>query len=163
MPQLQQDHMKTLVTIFSKVMANLAFMFTNEDQVDPPIERSWLQTTISYHGLVSGTLRFRCSKEFSRLLAANLLGVDVEDSKAESGAEDAVKEFMNILCGQYITEYHGVDAICNLTIPYIQEMDEAPHFAPDENPETASFSVENHMVQLSYQRLDEDTNPQDDS
>jgi CheY-specific phosphatase CheX len=140
----------TLTAIFSEVLANLAFMFTDEDQAAACAEDTWLETVISYEGSANGTLRFRCTRSFSFLLAANLLGVDPSDDVPNTTADDAVREFMNIVCGQFVTAVHGTQEVFNLTIPRIKELSETPDISDDNSPDSSALSVEGRLVQLSY-------------
>ena len=151
---MQEQKTATLMTIFSDVLANLAFMFSDESDTDTQAGDLWLETTIGYYevgdGGISGKLYLLCPREFSILLAANLLGVNPEDDDAGQAAEDAVKEFMNIVCGQLVTALHGTEDVFNLTIPKLKELPETPDFTDTDNPEIAVLSVEGHRVQLSY-------------
>ena len=140
----------TLTTVFSDVLGNLAFMFTDEDQVDSSPAATWLETTISYHGPATGTLRLQCTSEFGILLAANLRGIEPEDDDAESKAQDAVKEFMNIVCGQFITEMHGNEHVFDLAIPQSRELTETSDFISDDDSLVSTLTVEGHCVQLAY-------------
>lgn len=175
----------TLTTIFSDVLANLAFMFTDEERPEPSTGDLWLETTITYSGQRSaindrqsaewvregnlapaaqsapsrresapsrdreGTLRFRCSSDFSILLAANLLGIDPQDEDAEAKAKDAVKEFMNIICGQLVTAIHGSNEVFDLTIPQIRELPEAPNLGASDDSESSTLCVDGHVIQLA--------------
>ena len=147
---MQKQKNATLKTIFSEVLADLAFMFTDNEDIEPSPDDVWLEATISYDGSVSGTLRFHCTGTFSVLLAANLLGTSPDDENAESNANDAVKEFMNIVCGQFITATHGTQDIFNVTIPQIIEIEGPPDLFADDVSESSTFSVDGHQVQLSY-------------
>jgi CheY-specific phosphatase CheX len=147
---MQQQKSPTLTTIFSEVLANLAFMFTDEEQVGAGSEESWLETAISYRGPLVGTLQFRCTTGFSVLLAANLLGIDSQEQEAEDKARDAVKEFMNIVCGQLVTVLYGADAVFNLTIPEVTELPEPPELEPGDSTNSSTLSVDGFMVQLVH-------------
>jgi len=146
----------TLTTIFSEVLANLAFMFTDEETAEPSAGDLWLETTIRYDGTTKGTLAFRCTREFSILLAANLLGIDPRDIHAESQADDAVKEFMNIVCGQFVTASYGSNDVFNLSIPKIRELPETPDFSQDDGITTSTLSADDHRVQLAHETIDDD-------
>lgn len=150
---MQQLKPATLATIFSEVLANLAFMFTEEEVGDQASGDVWLETEISYHGPVAGKLVFRCPRGFAVQLASNLLGCDGPDPQAEAGAEDAVKEFMNILCGQFVTAVHGTSDIFNLTIPEIGAMLEMPDTTAADSPVLSTLCVGGQRVQLSYEAL----------
>lgn len=147
---MQDQKTATLATIFSEVLANLAFMFTDEDPADPPVGDLWFETTIAYSGPVAGTLRLWCTRDFSTRLAANLLGTDPDDPGIEQSASDAVKEFMNIVCGQFVTASHGTEEVFSLTIPRIVELCETPDLKAGEEVETTVISVDGQFVQLSH-------------
>ncbi len=147
---MQDQEALTLNTIFSEVLQNFAFMFHDEEDVETSPGDVWLEAVIRYRGPQEGTLRLRCTRDFALLLAANLLGTDPESADAPERAGDAAKEFMNILCGQYVTARHGVEDVFDLTIPEIKELTETPDFTPAPNEEAATFSVQGHRVQVLY-------------
>ena len=148
----QDQKTATLTTIFSEVLANLAFMFSeDEEDIIPSAGDVWLETEIGYRGPQSGTLRFWCAREFSVRLAANLLGIDPDDDDAESQAVDAVKEFMNIVCGQLITAIHGTEVVFDLTIPALRELSETPRFSEDGGPHSSTLFVEGQRLLLCYE------------
>ena len=141
--------MTTLTKIFSDVLSDLAFMFRDDEQGEWPDGGLWLETTISYDGTASGTLRLRCTRQFSLVLAANLLGTDPQEDIAESAADDAVKEFMNVVCGQFVTAVHGTQEVFHLTIPEIIVMNDPP--PPDDDEyESSILAVEGEVLLLTY-------------
>ena len=148
----QDQKTATLTTIFSEVLANLAFMFSDDEKLPAPTAADvWLETEISYHGPQSGTLRFWCTREFSVTLAANLLGINPDDDDAGDDANDAAKEFMNIVCGQLITAIHGTEAVFDLTLPTLRELPETPQFSDDGGPHSATLFVEGQRLHLRYE------------
>lgn len=153
---MQEQKTATLTTIFSEVLASLAFMFTDEDMVEPSPGELWLETTVTYQGPSAGTLRLRCTSEFSILLAANLLGIDPQDEQARDQARDAIGEFMNIVCGQLVTAVHGTDDVFNLSIPKTCQLSEMPELTLDDSEESTTLCVDGHLVQLSYLTQEED-------
>lgn len=146
-----QTKTATLKAIFSDVLANLAFMFTDEDIIEPDPGHVWLETTITYQGPKEGTLRFRCPRDFASLLAANLLGIDPEDQDAATQCEDAVKEFMNIVCGQLVTALHGEDDVYNLSIPRTVELYETPDLSDDGGVNMYTVSIDGKPIQMIYE------------
>lgn len=150
---MQNQKTTTLTTIFSDVLANLAFMFNDDEPSEPAGGEVWMETTISYHGSESGSLRLSCPTEFAALLAANLLGIDPQDRDAETKAEDAVKEFMNIVCGQLITTWYGSEQVFDLTIPQTRMLMETPNFSASVEADTTHLSVEGHQVLLVHTPL----------
>ena len=148
---MPQQKSATMMEIFSEVLANLAFMFSEEEPVDVPAGAVWLETTISYQGPCCGHLTLWCTRDFATLLAANLLGIDPDEQDSQADAEDAVKEFMNIVCGQLVTALHGTEDVHNLTIPVIRELPEQPDLHNGDDTDSSTVAIEEHLVRLNYQ------------
>ncbi len=151
---MQDQKTTTLTTVLSEVLANLAFMFTDDGEFDPAAGERWLETAIGYKGSVSGSLRLTCTATFAAQLAANLLGVESSAETIEQESIDAVKEFMNVVCGQYVTTAYGIEDVFNLTIPEVFERSTAPEF---DDPEEASedvvlLSVDGLWMELRHTR-----------
>ena len=138
----------TPATIFSEVLANLAFMFTDEDIPAPAPGDPWIETIIEYRGSVCGTLTFLCTRGFARLLAANLLAIDPQDPAADTKAEDAAREFMNIVCGQLVTTLHGAERMFDLSIPRSTPLESPPDLKAFSDSDGCTLSVEGFPVQL---------------
>jgi CheY-specific phosphatase CheX len=130
-------------------------MFPDYDDAEVSPKDVWLETEIGYAGPARGTLRFHCNRDFTMLLAANLLGIDPEAVDSPAKADDATKEFVNIVCGQFITALHGTEEVFDLSIPRIRELAETPDFTtsealPSNNVQSASFSVQEHRMQVLH-------------
>ena len=147
----QQHKIATLATTFSEVLADLAFMFSEDDQSDVDPAGAWLETKIGYSGSECGNLRFRCPAEFCTHLAANLLGVDPSDDTAESQSRDAVKEFMNVVCGHFVTSMYGTEEVFDLTIPETASLSDPPDLSINDGERIATITVEGFPVQLEYE------------
>lgn len=147
---MQDQTTETLTTIFSEVLADLAFMFTDQEPRDMTPGGEWLETTIGYAGCNTGVLRLRCTRVFAIQLAANLLGLDPDDVETEHSAKDAVKEFVNVVCGQFITAAYGTEEVFDLTIPQVVELPEAPDLRSVDGTEESVLSADGQFVQLAH-------------
>ncbi|UCG17278.1 MAG: chemotaxis protein CheX [Phycisphaerales bacterium] len=152
---MQEQKTASLAAVVSEVLQNLAFMFTDFYDAEVSSKDIWLETEIGYTGPARGTLRFHCNREFTTLLAANLLGTDPESVDSPAKANDAAKEFVNILCGQLITALHGTEDVFDLTIPRLRELPETPDFTASGDPQSdnvqsASFSVQGHRMHVLH-------------
>ncbi len=110
-----------LAVVISDVLSELAFLLQDDEPSAVPGDADWLEASVEYRGAVSGRLTCWCTREFAVLVAANVLGLDVRDSDAASSAEDALCEFMNIVCGQLVTAWYGKQQLFSLSIPRVQE------------------------------------------
>ncbi len=140
----------TLREIFSETLANLAFMFTDDDIPFDPADEAWFETSIRYNGPRAGELRLLCDRAFMTSLAGNLLGIEPDDPEADVKGVDAVKELMNILCGQLVTDFHGSDAVFNLSIPECTQLDDPPDLAQPDTVDAFTLSVGGSRTRLAH-------------
>ena len=146
---MTQTKTATLREIFSDTLANLAFMFVDDEPTSPGPNEDWFQITIRYKGPRSGRLGLICPRSFTTALAANLLGVNPEDRQANTKAIDAVKELMNILCGQLVTQVYGSDVLFNLSIPRCRLLDEPPCLDGPDDDNACTLSIDGSPVRLT--------------
>jgi hypothetical protein len=125
----------SLAAVVTDVLGDLAFMVSDGEPAEMPHGAVWLQCEVSYEGPVHGTLCCWCTRDFAIQLAANLLGIEVDEGDAQAAAEDAVREFMNVLCGQLLTAWYGKQAVFAVTIPVVRECAE-PQRYPGGNDES---------------------------
>jgi hypothetical protein len=143
----------TLRETFSDILANLAFMFSDDEVPAVLAGESWYETAIRYDGPRHGRLRLWCPQSFMTRLAANLLGVDPQEPETDVKGIDAVKELMNILCGQLVTEFHGGDAIFNLSIPECHRLEAAPRLGGPDDDDAFTLAVNGSGVRLVHTLL----------
>lgn len=117
---------RDLGNLVSDVLGDLAFMVTDAARDDDLTCSPWLAGEVKYRGPVNGSVHCWCSRSFGAQLAANLLGVEPGTPDAQLAAEDALRELLNVLCGQLVTRWHGTDAVFNLSIPTTHETNQSP-------------------------------------
>lgn len=93
--------------------------------------------TIKFKGEKSGSCRAVCQEAFAQTLARNLLGLD--DAVENSQTEDALKEMVNVLAGNLLTENYGDTKVFELSTPIVAKV--------------ASTEVESLLENESYQYL----------
>lgn len=140
----------SVAAILSEILADLAFMFPDQNEPIGATGGEWIETSIGYEGPVGGQLRFRCTRTFSVILASNLLGLDRNDGDVERKAEDAVKELMNVVCGHVVTTLHGTDAVFNLSIPEVTPLGPAYDWEHEANEADSTLHIEGFTVQLFH-------------
>jgi hypothetical protein len=117
-------------------------MVTDDVPGTAPAATEWLQGEVRYLGRHEGTLRCWCTRTFATRLAANLLGIEPDEATAQGSALDAVREFLNVLCGQLVTRWHGTTDIYNLSIPQVQPASGAPPNLEGAGPRVCRLSIE---------------------
>lgn len=118
-----------LATVASDVLGDLAFMVADDERVHYPDNAVWLEGRVQYHGPHSGELTCWSTRALANQLSQNLLGLMAADVSPDAGV-DAVREFMNVLCGQLVTRWYGAGPVFDLSIPVVTPI-EAPPLGDD--------------------------------
>jgi len=108
-----------LALVAARVFEDAAFVFTDRPaEGDLPAEGMWEAggAAVSFTGTPSGTLHLWAADGFARAAAANMLGLDEAAGPVDSGA-DALRELLNIIAGNLLTELYGTEPLFNLGIP----------------------------------------------
>jgi len=132
----------------------MAFIFVAEPDENSPPPQYTLQARIAYKGPRRGTLQLRCDGRFAAVLAGNLLGVDAADAAAEQQRLDALKELMNVVCGNLVTALYGTEALFELTLPEVTPLLPGEPPGPFKADDVYVFVAEDHVVELAH-RTDE--------
>lgn len=137
-----------LGALAATVLGDLAFMVADIEKHELPVGTVWLRGEVRYIGPVQGRLCCWCTREFATRLAANLLGIEPGSSDAQVRADDALRELLNVLCGQLVTSWYGAGPVFNLTIPVVEESLTPPASAG--TPQTCCFTVEDEPFVLAH-------------
>jgi chemotaxis protein CheY-P-specific phosphatase CheC len=112
-----------LENILSRVavmtLEQLAFIFAfPEDEGNEIQQDSAVAVSIAFRGPSSGFLLLTVSKQILPELTANILGVDEEETTSDE-QHDALKETINIICGNLLPDIFGKQVIFNIDSPKI--------------------------------------------
>jgi chemotaxis protein CheY-P-specific phosphatase CheC len=72
-----------------------------------------------FYGHSSGELHLRVSSVVIDQLVENMLGESVEGEEADAKRKDALKEILNMICGNFLTTWAGEDPVYELSPPEI--------------------------------------------
>jgi CheY-specific phosphatase CheX len=115
---LSDDRRETILSVIGSVLEDAAFIFT--EAIDPAAgsEPAAIEgVTLSFSGERSGVFRLWAEEGFLKLLAANMLGIEENDADARERRADALREIINIITGNVLTELFGTVAVFELGIP----------------------------------------------
>lgn len=123
-PHARPGQREQLSRIFSQVLEQFAFMFSDAAARDDivPAGDAFLQAKMTFTGAISGSLSLTVPATLGPQIAANVLGADREDQVAPSDGEDAIKELLNMTCGQLLTAIAGEKPVFELTVPAISRL-----------------------------------------
>ena len=118
---MTQEHSDLLREIAGETLEQLAFIFSYPDDMDP--EAIWEKATIgcrvAFNGPKQGELLLNISTAALPELASNMLGLDEDDMPPEDQQQDALREALNVICGNLLPRIGGVDAVFDIQSPEI--------------------------------------------
>jgi chemotaxis protein CheY-P-specific phosphatase CheC len=150
------DDQTLLATVFSQVAENLAFMFidTPEDEDFDLGVTKFVRASMRFHGPFAGRLAIAVPEAMCPEIAANVLGLDPGDELVTNQPYDALKELLNVTCGNLLTAVAGDDPVFDLTVPEVEPLNRDAWDAFKEEAGVVSFVVEDKPVLLRFDRED---------
>lgn len=151
---MPNEHAETIRNVFCDVLEKMAFMFgelAEEDEMPPSVE-SAVEASMTFSGPFKGGLALAVPAKMCPELAANILGIDPDEEGAVEKAHDALKEVLNVICGNVLTEMAGVDPVFDLSVPEINELDAAAWKALQNDAATVAFLVDDYPTLLRLNR-----------
>ena len=147
---MPNEHSEILQEVFCDVVEKLAFMFGEVAEKDdmPPVEGESIQARMAFTGPMSGSLLVAAPVEMCPVIAANVLGMEPDDENVQTRATDALKELLNVICGNALTAIAGEDPIFDLTVPEASLLSSESWAQLLDDPETLTFIVEDQPVLL---------------
>ena len=114
------------VEAISNVLENMAFIFTEELPAEEMSIKpgEFLAAEMTFNGPNRGRVSLLVQYPFCTVLAVNMLGTD-ESEVTEAKAFDALKEVLNMACGQFLTSRFGSEPVFDLTVPEIRNVEAA--------------------------------------
>uniref|UniRef100_A0A7C4MR39 Chemotaxis phosphatase CheX-like domain-containing protein n=1 Tax=Desulfatirhabdium butyrativorans TaxID=340467 RepID=A0A7C4MR39_9BACT len=108
----------TLMEVASEMLESLAFMFSTPDTTDfdPPESDAFRIVTVEFDGPFSGALVLMAAEETLPELTASMLGVEETEISSEQ-KEDALKETLNVVCGNLLPRIAGKEAVFDIARP----------------------------------------------
>ena len=108
-----------LFTVAEGVISKLAFMFALEDdEINIQDNGPEIFTMVNFKGPFSGKLIMSVSEKILPEIAANMLGVEENETGIEE-QYDAIKELINVICGNLLPEIAGKKTIFKVGTPKI--------------------------------------------
>jgi len=111
--------------VFSKVAEEFAFMFAEEmENPGEVVCDKLIKASMKFSGPFKGEIIMIAPIELCLNMVNNVLGVEPsEDEGLNVDPKEALCEFINIFCGNLLTEIGGEDAIFDLYPPESEEIE----------------------------------------
>ncbi len=148
---------KIMKRVIIETLEQLAYVFSSpEDEMDLLTPDS-MAVTVDFSGPFSGQLTMKTTTLVVLELTANMLGIDEEEITLEQQS-DALKETVNILCGNLLPAIAGDQDIFNINAPKIIDSEEIEE--PEKAFSKAYLSIDDEMC-VVYLFVDGDMNAKD--
>jgi len=98
-----------LSDVARKAMESLAFLIEIPD--DAPSQQPSVAAMIRFSGPFEGALFIQVSPGMLHLVAVNMLGMMDDEEISAQCRQDAFKELLNVICGNFLPEYVGNEAV----------------------------------------------------
>lgn len=152
-----EDAKETFGQNVCQVLEQMAFMFADhcdpEDLSEEPGD--CLLVEMNYLGPHQGTVMVATQTIFGKELGSNMLGVDLEEM-TDAMVGDALKELLNMSCGQFLTAYFGNEPVFDLTVPEITPIDKEQWKELAISPESSLYEVDDYQLVISVKTRGDD-------
>lgn len=124
----------SLGKVVSDSLEKLAFMFFASDAFREPILfQDAVTAEVSFAGVFSGSLVMVITESALNELAENMLGIDSEEVE-QNHLYDALKETVNIICGNWLPIEGGDEAVFHIGTPRVLSPSEAAAVLTGQSP-----------------------------
>ena len=114
---MSENLRETIIDSFTDVIEKMAFMFVEEAEDDEKEADGALKAEMQFSGAYGGSVIIAVSHETANELASNVLGVDPDDENIEELRNDALRELLNVTCGNLLTAHYGEEPVFDLSVP----------------------------------------------
>ena len=109
---------KILAHVAVETFEGLAFMFGfPEDEDTGGSGDAMVVTQVSFRGPFSGRLVMAVSVQVAQELTENMLGIDDGEEISSDDQADALKETINVICGNLLPAIGGKEAVFDIDAP----------------------------------------------
>ncbi|MBW1900193.1 MAG: chemotaxis protein CheX [Deltaproteobacteria bacterium] len=107
-----------LTTVSIETLKHLAFIFLSPEEENNGLMSDSMAVGISFSGPFSGSLVLKMSPVIVLEQTSNMLGID-EDRVTTEQQYDAMKETINVICGNLLPAISGNQVIFHIDVPEI--------------------------------------------
>lgn len=149
---MNEEMTEMLTGIVSDVFEKMAFMFGELVAKEnlPPLDDSGYEAKMNFLGPCSGVVGLAVARSMCPVIAANVLGMDEDDGFVVERALDALKEILNVICGQIVTSLAGEEPVFDLSVPQVSEIDTAAWQNLLNQEQSLAFIVDDEPVLLQF-------------
>ncbi len=120
---------ETLSNVAEEVFESLAFVlpaFEDEEESTLPAEDKMTTAAITFAGPFEGSMTVSISSELLPAVAGNMLGLDFDEEPSPEMQGDALKELLNVLCGNLLPKLAGEEVVFSVAAAEVLKDNTAP-------------------------------------
>lgn len=134
-PKPTPNFSEPLFHVAEQTFGELAFMLVIPREVEPTTQDppAWgYAARVEFTGPFDGEMHIAVTNDMLQPLAANMLGIDVEEEPPEGvQREDALKELLNVICGNLLPAMAGDQVIFQIGAPTLLSQAILPASVPE--------------------------------
>ncbi len=154
---MEENLNEVVSEVVCDVFEKLAFMFgeVSDEAELPQTATKYVEASMTFSGDMTGTIALAVPAEVCPEIAANVLGMDPDDELVAAQATDALKEVLNVICGNLLTAIAGEEPVFDLSVPAVSNLDAEAWRVRLKEPNTHAFLVDDSpvLVQLTSESL----------
>jgi CheY-specific phosphatase CheX len=124
---MHPEHSNVLMEVAGETLEQLAFIFSFPDDMDS--DGIWAESVtgchVTFNGQAEGGLLMLISSDALPELAANMLGLEEDETPPLDQQHDAMREALNVICGNILPRIGGAEAVFDIQKPEIVEAEAA--------------------------------------
>jgi CheY-specific phosphatase CheX len=145
--EMNEKAMKVIINILNEC----SYIFADpvsEEEIPPLNELNLKGVFLEYSGHKSGHVSLLANDEFLKYAAANMLGIDENSNDAIEKGFDSIKEILNMVVGNLLTEIYGCDPVFDIGIPRVLEsLDEVND---SQEKDRLFFNADDHILVFEF-------------
>jgi chemotaxis protein CheY-P-specific phosphatase CheC len=120
--EMSRKYSQLLTEVAAETLEQLAFIFSFADDSDENAiwETDVTGCHVAFRGPHQGEILLVISRAVLPELTANMLGLDEDEKPPREHQEDALREALNVICGNLLPKIGGVEAVFDIVAPEIQ-------------------------------------------
>ncbi|HNT33855.1 MAG TPA: chemotaxis protein CheX [bacterium] len=145
---MNEEMTETLNRIVCDVFERMAFMFGEivEKASLPSLQRTGYLAKMGFEGPICGSVSMAVAQSMCPVIAANVLGMDEDDEFVTEKSLDALKEMLNVICGQIVTSLAGDEPVFDLSVPQVVDIGADEWKSLMDQEESLAFIVDDEPV-----------------
>ncbi|MDJ0721141.1 MAG: chemotaxis protein CheX [Desulfobacterales bacterium] len=147
---MSHKYSQLIAEVAADTLEQLAFIFSFSEELDENAlwEDGVTGCHVTFDGPHQGEILLAANSAVLPELAANMLGMDDEEAPSQEHQEDALREALNVICGNLLPRIGGVEAVFDISAPSVLPGDEI-------RTRLEAFKVAHPEFGAAYLSLDE--------